>query len=236
MLTTANILNSVPVVLLGGGLIYWQMSSRTRTNKEEEEKLKCCTTRKEKEEVCIQETKTKSAHEKELDLSILPCIRQRRSVFPNEYDTARRDVSPAIIRSLLDAALWSPFHGKCAGNPHPAKFVVSESVLACERRSREKDYVLCINAVYLCFCRLRDCCLLVLFVVLLFYLTLLLLIVYRNCFALLSRISLVSLLLFFCSSFIALLSPLLSRTVCATLHFLKGTWTKINERDAKTHS
>lgn len=105
--------------------------------------------------MCIQETKTKSVHEKELDLSILPCIRQRRSVFPNEYDTARRDVSPAIIRSLLDAALWSPFHGKCAGNPHPAKFVVSESVLACERRSREK----------------------VLFVVLLFYLTLLLLIV-----------------------------------------------------------
>ena len=25
---------------------------------------------------------------------------------------------------MLDAALWSPFHGKCYNNPHPAKFVV----------------------------------------------------------------------------------------------------------------
>ena len=59
-----------------------------------------------------------------IDTSILPCIRQRRSIFPSEYDKSRRDVDPTIIQSLLDAALWSPWHGRCYGSPHPAKFVV----------------------------------------------------------------------------------------------------------------
>jgi hypothetical protein len=59
-----------------------------------------------------------------LDLAILPCIRSRRSIFPSEYDRTRRDVHSDIIKSLLQAALWSPWHGKCSGNPHPAKFIV----------------------------------------------------------------------------------------------------------------
>ena len=56
--------------------------------------------------------------------AILPCLRERRSIFPNEYDTTRRDINPLVIKSLLNAALWSPWHGKCKGCPHPAKFVV----------------------------------------------------------------------------------------------------------------
>ena len=40
-----------------------------------------------------------------LDTSVLPCIRNRRSIFPGEYDKSpAKDVDPAIIRSLLDAA------------------------------------------------------------------------------------------------------------------------------------
>lgn len=56
--------------------------------------------------------------------AILPCIRERRSIFPSEYDATRRDVDPLVIKSLLKAALWSPWHGKCKGYPHPARFVV----------------------------------------------------------------------------------------------------------------
>jgi nitroreductase len=59
------------------------------------------------------------------DLSLLPCIRNRRSIFPKQYLRNPPPLDDAIIQSLLDAALWAPFHGKCfAGCQHPAKFVV----------------------------------------------------------------------------------------------------------------
>lgn len=61
----------------------------------------------------------------DLDLSVLPCIRNRRSIFPNAFKKNSPPVDEAIIRSLLDAALYGPFHGKCyAGSQHPARFVV----------------------------------------------------------------------------------------------------------------
>ena len=58
------------------------------------------------------------------DYSVLPCIRNRMSVFPKSWDRNATPFDPKIIQSLLDAALWGPFHGKCHGNQHPAKFVV----------------------------------------------------------------------------------------------------------------
>ena len=59
------------------------------------------------------------------DYSVLPCIRQRCSRFPRTYLSNPPPLDDAIIQSLLDAALWGPFHGKCfAGCQHPAKFVV----------------------------------------------------------------------------------------------------------------
>lgn len=60
------------------------------------------------------------------DFSVLACIRQRRSVFPSGYlQNPRTHVNASILQSLLDAALWGPYHGKCfAGCQHPAKFVV----------------------------------------------------------------------------------------------------------------
>ena len=61
----------------------------------------------------------------ETDLSVLPCIRNRRSVFPKKFLPNPPPLDDAIIRSLLDAALWGPFHGKCFnGCQHPAKFIV----------------------------------------------------------------------------------------------------------------
>lgn len=61
-----------------------------------------------------------------LDLSVLPCIRHRRSIFPNSYwKNPPTPIDPSIIQSLLDAALWGPYHGKCyKGQGHPARFVV----------------------------------------------------------------------------------------------------------------
>ena len=59
------------------------------------------------------------------DLSVLPCIRNRRSIFPNQFLANPPPLDDAIVQSLLDAALWGPFHGNCfAGCQHPAKFVV----------------------------------------------------------------------------------------------------------------
>lgn len=75
-----------------------------------------------------------------LDTSILPCIRQRRSVFPKEFDKSRRDVDPAIIKSLLNAALWSPWHGKCHGSPHPAHFVVLGSKAMVDMQELTLEY------------------------------------------------------------------------------------------------
>lgn len=60
-----------------------------------------------------------------LDLSVLPCIRNRRSVFPKQYLRDPPPLNPAVIESLLEAARWGPYHGRCyAGCQHPAKFVV----------------------------------------------------------------------------------------------------------------
>ena len=60
-----------------------------------------------------------------VDLSVLPCIRNRRSIFPSSYRKEPPPLDDAIIRSLLDAAMWGPFHGKnYAGQAHPAHFVV----------------------------------------------------------------------------------------------------------------
>ncbi|CAE7218941.1 unnamed protein product, partial [Symbiodinium sp. KB8] len=55
---------------------------------------------------------------KERPLKVLPCIRARRSVFPRSY--VDREVSAEIVQSLLEAAMWAPFHG-----PRPPwRFVV----------------------------------------------------------------------------------------------------------------
>ena len=61
-----------------------------------------------------------------MDLSVLPCLRNRRSIFPNQYlKNPVAPVDPRIIESLLAAARWAPFHGKCyEGCKHPARFVV----------------------------------------------------------------------------------------------------------------
>ena len=54
--------------------------------------------------------------------AVLPCIRKRRSVFPKNY--SRRDVLPQTMQSLLDAALWAPYHGRSSTKSPPGRFVV----------------------------------------------------------------------------------------------------------------
>ena len=83
-----TVITAAAPLLLGAGLLYWQTMSK---HKEKDN----CTTNKEK----ISSTKSSServspeveetfccgpCNELGLDLSLLPCIRQRRSVFPNE--------------------------------------------------------------------------------------------------------------------------------------------------------
>jgi len=60
-----------------------------------------------------------------IDLSVLPCINNRCSIFPSGFLPNPPPLDEAIIQSLLDAAICGPYHGKCyAGCRHPAKFVV----------------------------------------------------------------------------------------------------------------
>lgn len=59
------------------------------------------------------------------DLSVIPCIRDRRSIFPSGFKKSPPPLDEAIVKSLLEAALYAPFHGRCYANQqHPAKFVV----------------------------------------------------------------------------------------------------------------
>ena len=56
--------------------------------------------------------------------AMISCIRNRRSVFPNQYDRTAPPVDRRIVDSLLQAAQWAPYHGKHYGCPHPARFVL----------------------------------------------------------------------------------------------------------------
>ena len=49
---------------------------------------------------------------------VLECIRKRRSVFPRSYVPG--NVPPAVMRQLLEAAMWAPYHGSAP----PWRFVV----------------------------------------------------------------------------------------------------------------
>eukprot|EP00746_Dinoflagellata_sp_MGD_P020457 gnl/MRDRNA2_/MRDRNA2_147697_c0_seq1.p1 gnl/MRDRNA2_/MRDRNA2_147697_c0~~gnl/MRDRNA2_/MRDRNA2_147697_c0_seq1.p1 ORF type:complete len:244 (+),score=38.69 gnl/MRDRNA2_/MRDRNA2_147697_c0_seq1:82-813(+) len=51
-------------------------------------------------------------------MAVLPCIRKRRSMFPRDYIDEKIDAS--IVKCLLEAAMWAPFHGPRA----PWRFVV----------------------------------------------------------------------------------------------------------------
>ncbi|VEU35709.1 unnamed protein product [Pseudo-nitzschia multistriata] len=77
----------------------------------------------------------------ELDLSVLPCIRNRRSVFPSSYLKDPPPLDDAIVRSLLEAARWGPFHGNnYKGCIHPARFVVLGRKAAVEMQEMTLAY------------------------------------------------------------------------------------------------
>jgi nitroreductase len=77
----------------------------------------------------------------EHDLSVLPCLRNRRSIFPKSYLKDPPPVDDSIIQSLLDAAMWGPFHGKCyAGCQHPARFVVLGKQAMIDMQTTTLDY------------------------------------------------------------------------------------------------
>lgn len=77
----------------------------------------------------------------ENDLSVLPCLRNRRSIFPKSYLKDPPPVDDSIIQSLLDAAMWGPFHGRCyTGCQHPARFVVLGKQAMIDMQNTTLDY------------------------------------------------------------------------------------------------
>mmetsp|Transcript_20526 Transcript_20526/g.46576 ORF Transcript_20526/g.46576 Transcript_20526/m.46576 type:complete len:304 (-) Transcript_20526:226-1137(-) len=73
------------------------------------------------------------------DMSVLPCIRNRRSVMPKGFMKDPPPLDDSVVRSLLDAGLWGPFHGRCYANQHPARFVVlgKESMVDMQKMTLE---------------------------------------------------------------------------------------------------
>ena len=51
---------------------------------------------------------------------ILPCIRNRCSIFPRDYKVGDEPVEKEVVDRLLEAAMWAPFHGPLP----PWRFVV----------------------------------------------------------------------------------------------------------------
>ena len=76
------------------------------------------------------------------DLSVLPCLRNRRSIFPKSYlKDPPTPVDDTIIQSLLDAALWGPFHGRIyAGCEHPARFVILGKTAMVDMQNMTLEY------------------------------------------------------------------------------------------------
>eukprot|EP00927_Polykrikos_kofoidii_P055772 TRINITY_DN49989_c0_g1_i1.p1 TRINITY_DN49989_c0_g1~~TRINITY_DN49989_c0_g1_i1.p1 ORF type:complete len:256 (+),score=34.19 TRINITY_DN49989_c0_g1_i1:79-846(+) len=56
--------------------------------------------------------------EESKDGALIPCLRARRSVFPRDY--VDRKIEAHVVESLLEAAMWAPFHGPLP----PWRFVV----------------------------------------------------------------------------------------------------------------
>ena len=77
----------------------------------------------------------------EVDLSVIPCLRNRRSIFPRSYLKNPPPLDDSVVRSLLDAAMWGPFHGKNrAGTDHPARFVVLGPQAMIDMQKMTLDY------------------------------------------------------------------------------------------------
>mmetsp|Transcript_19345 Transcript_19345/g.44990 ORF Transcript_19345/g.44990 Transcript_19345/m.44990 type:complete len:289 (+) Transcript_19345:67-933(+) len=79
--------------------------------------------------------------DEELDLSVIHCLRSRRSIFPRSYLKNPPRLDDSVVRSLLDAAMWGPFHGKNrAGTDHPARFVVLGPQAMVDMQKMTLDY------------------------------------------------------------------------------------------------
>ncbi len=65
---------------------------------------------------------------------LLPCIRNRRSVFPRHYVPAR--VPRAVMQRLLEAGMWAPYHGSLP----PWRFVVLGRRAMVDMQRRTLDY------------------------------------------------------------------------------------------------
>ena len=75
-------------------------------------------------------------------LAVIPCLRNRQSIFPNSYcKNPPTPIAKAMIQSLLDAALWSPFHSKCyKDSEHPFHAVILGKKAMVEMQHVTLDY------------------------------------------------------------------------------------------------
>ena len=91
MLSQSNV-TIVSSLLLGTGLLYWQIIKQKENrenctaNKEKSKEISSTTaaSTKSSERVSPEEAYCEPCNPSSLDLSLLPCIRNRRSVFPHE--------------------------------------------------------------------------------------------------------------------------------------------------------
>jgi len=141
------ILAAATALMLGGGgasLMYHRRritsKSRAKTVPEEDDGSSHTVASEDVSCNCCHEP-TSPAETVEVVPEVLPCIRNRRSVFPSQFHKNLSPLPKSVIDSLLEAALWGPFHGKCHKDcKHPARFVVLGKKAMVDMQRMTLDY------------------------------------------------------------------------------------------------
>lgn len=134
---------AIAALFIGSSSGWCLPSYITRSNNSRSSSTNMKNTKKENNSKNDEQNSDDSDEEKiDIDLSVLPCIRNRRSIFPNSYmKNPIKKIDKSIIQSLLDAALWSPFHGNCyKDSQHPAQFVILGKESMDEMQQLTLDY------------------------------------------------------------------------------------------------
>ncbi|CAD7949300.1 unnamed protein product [Amoebophrya sp. A120] len=101
---TTALLGFATLALAAASVSYWQARKQRRRRRAKGE----------------DEDGERTEDEENSEFALLPSLRNRRSVFPKDYVQGGKPAEPRVVESLLQAAMWAPYHGPVP----PWRFVV----------------------------------------------------------------------------------------------------------------